>query len=55
MKMSSNKGNLCNSHVFIDQVKRTVATLLTAWETTAKDFCWRHMKLTTFWVIPLDR
>jgi len=30
MKISSNKGNLCKSHVFIDEVKRTIATLLTA-------------------------
>ena len=49
MKTSSNKGNLCKNRVFIYQVKRTAATLLTACETTAKDFCWRHKKLTTFW------
>jgi len=55
MKISSNKGNLCKDHVFIYEVKRMVATLLTVWETMDKDFCWRHTKLTTFWGNPLGR
>ena len=38
-KNSNFGGNLGKIHVFIRQVNRTVATLLTAWQNAATAFC----------------
>jgi hypothetical protein len=37
--------NFNKTHIFTHQVKRTVATLLTAWQSPASAFCYQHKEL----------